>query len=393
MKRIGCILPLAVLAVLLALAPAARAEQIRLEVGEARVLTMPGVVTRIVMSRDGIVDASMLADNEVQLVGHAQGSTTLTLFTGNSEQGVSHTVTVGESVEARGTVPESRDMVAVEVRFVAMSASTLKQLGIHFGVFGSATQGAITGPSTVSEYSLLPLSLKTALPLANAFNLFLSNTGANVTAVISALSGAGLAQMLAEPTLVARSGHTAEFMAGGEVPIPVPQAGSAAGAITIEYRQYGVKLSISPTVLPDRRIALTVSPEVSEIDTSNVLSIQGYTVPAFRKRSTSTTIELSSGQSFVLAGLLYSSATVSEQKFPWLGDLPVIGALFRSNRNQRERQELVVIATPHILDPRKSSAYRGPPKGWPSAPDPSVADMLLNRTPLDRQLPAYGLLR
>src|ERR1700753_3402570 len=142
--------------------------------------------------------------------------------------------------------------------------------------------------------------------------------------VVSALNSANLAQILAKPTLLVRSGESASFLAGGQIPVPVPLGGSVSNAITIDYHKFGVQLKLKATVLDDKRIVINVNPEVSELDPTNAVQIQGYTVPAIKTRSTDTTIELGDGQSFVLAGLMYSSDASQGSKVPGIGDLPVI---------------------------------------------------------------------
>lgn len=414
--------------------------------GGQKALNFPDPVTRIVVTDGAVIDAAVFNNTQVRLTALKTGRTSVSIFTSGAE--AAYTVNVvpeigsvrallagdpalrGASVsfdgdravltgmianlQAHGRAIDAlrayfgdslidmtqiggERMVAVEIRFAAVQADTLKELGFRFGDFGHGFSVATSGPSSVSSYafSKAGLSLSSALPLADAFNLFLASPNSNLLTVLSALSQASVASILAEPTLMVRSGDHAEFLAGGEVPIPVPQAGAgAATTVTIEYHPYGVRLQVAPVVLADDRIALTVSPEVSEIDTANALAIQGYNVPAFRRRSTSTTIELADGQSFVLAGLIYSNSTVTEAKVPGLGDLPIIGSFFRYSRNARSRQELVIVATPHLVAPiaRGTAAPPLPGEEFTRAYDPSPADMLLNRRPLDAAVAQHGLM-
>lgn len=443
--------------VLLVLAPGVLgAEELRLGIGAQRVLNLPAPITRVVVGQGGIIDASALNEDQLQVTGIQSGQTTLTIFTSQSDQGIAYSVTVGGAQVAMPTIPDRGDparqirgqpgmqgvrvqqdgdtvilsgtvpdvqtharamgvasgyrdrnvvdlmqvtgnqMVAVDIQFAAVSATTLRALGFNFSALGGSDfVGAIAGPNSISGYdfSSAGLKLTKSLPLANAFNLFLGDPRNGILGLLSALSQAGLTQLLAQPTLMVRSGDQAEFLAGGEVPIPVPQGGTSAGTITIEYHQYGVKLSIAPVVLSDKRIILKVAPEVSELDYGNALKIQGFDVPAFRRRSTSTTVELGSGQSFVLAGLMYSNSQINESKFPFLGDLPIIGALFKSTNNQQERQELIIVATPRLVTPLAPNQIPPLPGVDSRKYNPTVGDMILNVDQVEDHLAPYGLMR
>jgi pilus assembly protein CpaC len=207
---------------------------------------------------------------------------------------------------------------------------------------------------------------------------------------ISVLGQVNLARVLAEPTLMVRSGDDAHFLAGGEIPIPVAQSGQANGAISIQYRKFGVQLQVHATVMSDDRIVLNVNPEVSELDFQNALTLNGFNVPAIASRSTDTTIELGDGQSFVLAGLMYSTGNSIEQKVPGLGDLPIVGDFFKHSQNSSEQQELIIVATPHLVSPMAPGALPKLP-GEGTAYSPSMTDMMLNTQQLDRFVAQYGL--
>jgi len=153
---------------------------------------------------------------------------------------------------------------------------------------------------------------------------------------------------MAEPNLIAMSGETASFLAGGEIPIPVP---GQLGQIAIEYRKFGVGLAFSPTVLDDEIINLKVAPEVSQLDPTTAVRIAEITVPGIKVRRANTTIELRNGQSFAIAGLLQSESSNNRSQVPWLGDIPILGSLFSSTRFQQDETELVIIVTPHLAQP------------------------------------------
>ena len=155
-------------------------------------------------------------------------------------------------------------------------------------------------------------------------------------------------KILAEPTLVALSGQEASFLAGGEFPIPVPQA---LGVISIRFKQFWASLTFTPTVLANNKISIAVAPEVSDLDFTNAINIQGFLIPAITTRRASSVVELDDGQSFAIAGLLRDTVRQQISKFPFLGDIPILGALFRSSRFQKDETELVIIATPRLVKP------------------------------------------
>ncbi|MFZ0695346.1 MAG: secretion system protein, partial [Alphaproteobacteria bacterium] len=175
----------------------------------------------------------------------------------------------------------------------------------------------------------------------------------------------GLVSILAEPNLTAVSGESANFLAGGEFPIPTPQPGQTGGAatITVTFKQFGVSLSFTPTVLKNNLINLKVVPEVSQLSTTGAVQIDGFQIPALTTRRAETTVELGSGQSFAIAGLFQNDTTNNLSKFPGLGDLPVLGPLFRSNQFQRNETELVIIVTPYIVRPVSGMKMASPTDG------------------------------
>jgi pilus assembly protein CpaC len=196
---------------------------------------------------------------------------------------------------------------------------------------------------------------------------------------IDALAQNSLLKVLAEPDLVAVSGETASFLAGGEFPIPVPQSGAATGAITIEFRTFGVKVNFTPVVLAHQRIRLRVAPEVSETDFSTAIQISGFVVPGLTQRRVDTTIEVSNGQTLAVAGLLSEQVRGIANKLPGLGEVPVLGALFRSVEYQRRQTELVILVTPEIISPMD-------PNQVPPLPGEEMS------SPNDFELYALGLL-
>src|SRR4051812_26194405 len=275
-------------------------------------------------------------------------------------------------------VPVSRLKVAtplqvtLKVRIAEVNRTVLKQMGInllsndttsgfHFGI---AQGGGINLPdANCTEKCPAPSILRSALG-ATLFahgKLF----GLDLLGSLDIAADDGLATILAEPNLTALSGETASFLAGGEFPIPVSQS---LGAVTIEYKQYGVGLAFTPVVLADGRISMRVRPEVSQLSDAGSVRLNGFTVPALTTRRAETTVELGSGQSFMIAGLLQNTANNSIDKAPFLGDLPILGALFRSTHYQRQESELVVIVTPYLVRP-VSGQLATPTSGYRATTD------------------------
>jgi pilus assembly protein CpaC len=225
-------------------------------------------------------------------------------------------------------------------------------LGFNFNYISSSGQNL--GLSLLNNLTKLPDGgfPSAGTGVTDAINLifrFLSH-GTTWTIFVDALKEKGLLKILAEPTLITLSGKTANFLAGGEFPVPVPQTGFA-NAITIEYKPFGVGLNFTPTVLSTQKINMQVAPEVSELDFSHAVSLSGFVIPALTTRRVSTVIELGDGQSFAIAGLLKDDIREIITKFPVLGDIPILGALFRSSSFQKNETELIIIVTPHLVKP------------------------------------------
>jgi len=244
--------------------------------------------------------------------------------------------------------------VMLEVQISEMSRSLIKNMGINFNAM--STDGTkfgvslLDGLSGMNSLSAAESFKEKSLGLSSKLNAIFRFYGNNVpwTVMVNALKDQDLLKVLAEPTLITLSGKPADFLAGGEVPIPVPQEG---GAISIEYKKYGVGLQFTPTVLSSGKINMEVAPEVSELDFPNGISMNGFKIPALSTRRVSTVIELADGQSFAIAGLLKDNVVEYARKFPLLGDVPVLGSLFRSSAFQKNETELIVIVTPHLVKP------------------------------------------
>lgn len=232
--------------------------------------------------------------------------------------------------------------VGIRVRFAEVQRTAVENLGVNWQAMfdiGKFNIGLVSG------------GFPAAIGGAGTANAGYHSGGNNIDAVIDALQREGLVSILAEPTLTAVSGESANFLAGGEFPIPVPQGDRT---VTIEYKQFGVSLSFVPTVLPGDRIAMRVKPEVSELSDDARVESDGVSVPSLIVRRAETTIELASGQTFALAGMFQRNMSNSADKIPVLGDVPILGKLFQSSRYKRNETELVILITPYLMKPAET---------------------------------------
>jgi pilus assembly protein CpaC len=276
----------------------------------------------------------------------------------SSASNLSQAMALAEAYAPKGNVRNLVEVsgihqVMLEVRVAEMKKSLMKRLGVNFTYnrgdeFAGNSIGNLAQLVSPEDATLMsgPIGLLIS-PAVNAF--FRVNQGdSSWTGLIDALKMDGLLKVLAEPTLIALSGQTAHFLAGGEYPVPVPQG---LGTVGIEYKEYGVGLSFTPTVLSKNKISIKVSPEVSELDFSTALRVGGFTIPGLTTRRAATVVELADGQSFAIAGLLSETARDTFEKYPKLGEIPVLGRLFQSREFQREESELVIIVTPRLVKP------------------------------------------
>jgi pilus assembly protein CpaC len=385
-----------------------KGRKINLDAGKSIIIRSEVPIVRVSSADDKVATVTGLSPTQVYVTGKASGVTNITLWQAEDKVAAVYDVEVSpdvssikekiqrlfpeekglrisashDSLTLAGTVsstavlsqalalaeayaPEKKvinmarvsgvHQIMLEVRVAEMDRTLTKNLTINFV---SAVKGSI-GAGLLQNLATLPATpISVGTPLLGALPLsFAPNTNAlfqiggsktNVTAFLDALKEDGLVKVLAEPTLMALSGQTATFLAGGEFPVPIPQG---LGTVAIQYKEYGVQLSFTPTVLDDNRISMLVSPKVSELDYSTAVTIAGVSVPGLTERGISTVIELGDGQSFAIAGLLQDNITETIAKYPYLGDVPVLGTLFRSSAFQRKETELIVIATPHLVKP------------------------------------------
>ncbi|WP_338664504.1 type II and III secretion system protein family protein [Pararoseomonas sp. SCSIO 73927] len=416
-------------------APPRRGGAVSVSVGEGRLIRFSRDVTQVLVADQAVADVQIVSPRVVFLYGRRIGQTTLHAV--DSQDGVvaSSVVRVdrsagaaqaavptqrsavqmefvgerlmvqgpvrdlGEAMEVEatarayspaGTRPLDRtrlassQQVALRVRFAEVSRNDLNRIGLNWNVVGSIGSFAfnfVTGAG-VAARALGAASSFAGLDTGETFGAISGGVNTrriSADALLDALQREGVVSLLAEPTLTAISGQTASFLAGGEVPIPVPQRDQV---VTVEYKKFGVGLEFTPTVLPGDRIGLRVAPEVSEVANTNVLRINGYSVPSFITRRADTTVELASGQTLAIAGLFQRRLSDGLDSLPLLGDVPVLGALFRSSRFQRAETELLILITPYIVDPVRGTnpvptpADRNPP---PMQPVRAAAGPAVNR--------------
>lgn len=250
--------------------------------------------------------------------------------------------------------------VQIDVKIVEVSRSKLMASGFYWrSGYGSRSSG-LSGPNNLSGFESSRtegrtlLSSSGFLPRSDTFNIF--TWSSNALAVFSALENNGFAYTVAEPSLTALSGQTATFLAGGELPIPMRTGSGSDSSVTVKFKEFGIRLGLAPTVLDQQRIALKVAPEVSEIDPALAVEIGGFNIPGLRVRRTETTVALGDGETFVISGLVSRESIGSIDKFPFLGDIPVLGAFFKSNRIERSDKELLMIVTPRLVRPFSAKA-------------------------------------
>ncbi|EPX87574.1 Flp pilus assembly protein, secretin CpaC [Rubellimicrobium thermophilum DSM 16684] len=370
--------------------------------------------TELSIANPGIADISSLSDRTIYVLGKEPGRTTLTLLgaegrlIANVEVRVTpdiaefkerlEQILPGEPIEVRtandgivlsGTVSSiaaldralelaqryapdrvsnlmtvgGTQQVMLRVRFAEMNRSVSKSLSSSLAMQGIGLGGDLGlagGTNTLNTSGAVNNAFTGSIPASNANNgavLFGFNAGGiEVGLLLEALESRGVVRTLAEPNLTALSGQEATFLAGGEYPVPVRQDGS----VSVEYKPFGVQLAFVPRVVDGDLINLELEASVSSIDPSGGISVDGFAINAFRTRQTSTTVELRDGESFAIAGLLQDDFRTLNGQVPWLGDVPVLGALFRSAEYQRQQTELVIIITAHLVTPTRGEALALP---------------------------------
>jgi pilus assembly protein CpaC len=381
-------------------------------VGKSVVLNSPQTLKRVSVSDPAIASAVTVSPTQVLLNGLAAGKTSLILWN-EQEKSIAYDLHVeldvvglrdtisqlfpnesiqisqsGASIVLAGTASNkevadrvvsiaqtqsksvinllallqisSGGQVLLQVRFAEVDRAAVQQLGINIfstgaaNTPGSVSTGQFSPPSVASVTGTIPGGIegaRTTFNLGDLLNIFLFRPDLNLAVTIRALQQNNVLQILAEPNLLALNGREASFLAGGEFPFPVVQGGTGVTAVTITFKEFGVRLKFTPTILSDGTIRLKVAPEVSALDFTNGLTVSGFAVPALSTRRAETEIELKDGQSFAIAGLIDNRLTENASKIPGLGDIPIIGKLFRSRSVNKSKTELLVMVTPKLVKP------------------------------------------
>lgn len=389
-------------------------QKLELTVGKSKVLDLPVPIKRASLANPEVADTVVLSPTQIYLTGKTIGVTNVTLWNESGKMMGMYDVVIAPDVtrlkeNLHKTLPEENGImvtsdhdhitlsgtasntnnlnralsmaeayapkkivnamqvggvqqVMLEVRVAEMNRELIKRLGVNFtGIgndfFGLSMLANLTSIASLAhpagQMATVTNGITQAIQGAVGFN-----TGSiSWTGFIDALKEENLLKVLAKPTLMALNGQEAAFLAGGEFPIPVPQA---FGLVTIQFKKFGVGLVFTPNVLDRKHISLNVAPEVSELDFTNALRTQGFVVPAITTRRAATTIELADGQSFAIGGLLRDNVRESVKKVPFLGEVPILGALFRSSSFQKSETELVIIVTPHLVKPLDMNAQTLP---------------------------------
>ena len=297
-----------------------------------------------------------LADEAIVLSGKVSSSAVAQRLVEIAEKSSSQS-TVVNMLQFPGA--DLGQQVMLQVRVAEVSQRALTEVGASFFTgpggykdwVGRVTTQQFAAPGFVERLGPPPpgdLSSEGQFSFSDFLNLFVLNTRYNVGAVITALKNRGFFQSLAEPTLIAYNGQEASFLAGGEIPVPIVQGNT--GSVSVSYKEFGVRLTFRPTITGDA-IRMKVKPEVSSLDFANGVTLEGFRIPALTTRRAETDVELRNGQSFAIGGLLNNVSQTDRSGIPVLGDLPIIGHLFKSRAERKERTELVVIITPHLIQP------------------------------------------
>jgi pilus assembly protein CpaC len=383
-------------------------EDIRLTVGKSIVIDYPTDIARISTSNPDIVDASPVTGREVLVHGKSFGTVTLVVWSKSGQRNF-YNITVEQNLEPlrkllQDTFPKedihvqsSRDslsltgrasskdvadratalaatfaktvvnnlqvasagvekQILLRVKFAELDRSAASQFAVNLlstgatNTIGRITTGGTPAP-TPTTIEAGAGQQNSTFSISDALNIFAFRPDLNFGVLIKALQQQNLLQILAEPNLVTTNGKEASFLVGGEFPIPVLQGGSNAGAVTIQFREFGVRLTFNPSITGNDTIRMYVKPEVSSLDFANALSFNGFTIPALSSRKMETNIELGEGQSFVIAGLIDNRVTETISKIPGLANLPILGNLFKSKSLNKTNTELVVLVTPEITMP------------------------------------------
>lgn len=412
--RLGSMCGLAV-ALLAGGVSAQTGQEIVLAVGNSAIVPAGGTLTRIAIGDPNVADATTAGPTDVLVNGISPGSTSLFVWTQNGTRN-SYTIrvtldapslereisalfptetirvtAVGRSVILSGRLQDPRveskvvqlassigddvtimnnlsipnpGQVLLQVRFAEVSRSWQRELGPTVVAYSGNNVDAALGPVENTRTSNQDGEI--AEVFSDAVNFFLFHRPSNVAAFVQALERNGLFKSLAEPNMIAMPAETASFLAGGEFPFPILQGSQNNNTVTIQFKEFGIRLNFIPNITNSGSIRLKVAPEVSALDFGNGLVLQGFTIPSLLTRRASTVVELEDGQTFAIAGLVDNSIVENISKVPFLGDIPILGELFKSRDLRQNRSELLVLVTPRIVQPldQEPALPTGEPETW-----------------------------
>lgn len=391
-------------------------EELKVTVGKSIVIDYPSDIARISTSDPEIVDAVAVTTREILLHAKAHGVATVVVWAKGGQrnfynisvehnlvpirkileqtfpgediqvQSANDSLTLTGTVSSQGVSDRAAALTAslaktvvnnlalipgdvekqilLRVRFAEMNRDASTKFGVNLLSTGAAntpgrlTTGQFSAPVIEQVGGRIPGQIEgtaTSFRITDALNIFAFRPDLNLAALIQLLENQSLLQILAEPNLVTSEGEEASFLVGGEFPVPVLQGGSNAGAVTIQFREFGIRLNFTPNMTANDTIQLYVKPEVSTIDLTNAVTFSGFTIPALATRRMETNIELSQGQSFVIAGLIDDRARATFNRIPGLSSIPVLGELFKSREKEKSKSELIVMVTPEIVTPLNAS--------------------------------------
>lgn len=403
----------------------AQSEELRVTAGKSIVIDYPADVARISTSNPEIVDAVAVTTREILLHARALGTSTVVVWSKSGERSfyninVEHNLepirrilketfptedvrvqAARDSVSLVGKVsskevadrvtalvaplaksvlnnleiaaPPIEQQILLRVKFAEMNRNATQAFGVNLvstgalNTPGSIGTGQFSSPRAQDVTGSIPAKAQgtsTSFSISDALNIFAFRPDLNLAGFVRALHSQGLLQILAEPNLVTTNGKEASFLVGGEFPVPMLQGGGNSGAVTVQFREFGIRLTFLPTLTQNKTIKMYVKPEVSTIDVAHGVTVSGFNIPALATRRMETNIELAEGQSFVIGGLIDDRVTESMSRIPGLSHIPILGVLFKSRQEDKQSSELVVMVTPEMAHPLQA----GDTKGLPPTP-------------------------
>ncbi len=444
-----CLLLFTCICSLALVARAEDADALNLDVGNQHVYVHVKPVKRVAVGSPDIVAISMLTSRNIMIIGKQAGVTEISIWESEKAAAPAKKIKVAVSVSTAlekqrlqfskaitllpagnqvaiagepksltehalarqaidkenkspmdATLSGFENQVQIDIKVVEVSRQNMMRAGFFLGKNSRNTTLAVGSPGNLSGVQSGDggFNLDSAsgfLPNLTAFNFVAGNASRGLLGALSILEANGYAYTLAEPSLTSISGQSATFLAGGEFPVPIRAGAGGDSTVTISYKEYGVRLMLTPTVLDANRIFLKVSPEVSELDFANAVQSGGVSVPGLRVRRTDTSVSLGNGESFIISGLVSRNTMQNVDKFPGLGNLPIIGAFFRSTRFDLEDKELLMIVTPHLVRPiAKDAAMPAMPGGNLREYNPNFSDLFFQKgVKPDTGIPVTGFSR